>query len=252
MQFSADSDINILPFATESTHKIFNSKSTALCASNIAEIQTNTYINSRETTSWLIAGLLMLYIAALMLSKKNLSVFGIMLFSKNQKNIGYNNFSRGFAQTANILVAFSMFIFTLFFYMLESHANELHKTAMELFTVIATAVCIYVIFKMLTIKIIGYISENDELKSKLFAVEIIIFSIYGLFLGFFLALCFANPINGICVWVTAIFAIIILLNLLKMSRIAMIFIDEKISPFFLILYLCAIEILPAWLIIDLL
>jgi hypothetical protein len=244
MQFCSRSDVEI------STTEMYNNKSEQLHSSLIAETPPNIFINSRETTSWMISGLLMLYIGALILSKKNMPVLGIMLFSKNHKNIKYSDLSHSFIQTTNVLVIFSIFIISMFFYLIEKHANQLDKMSLELFTVIAIAVCLYFVFKILIIKITGYISENDELKSKLFAIEIIILSIYILFSGFFLTLCFVNPVYKINIWLTAISAVTILLYLFKIFKIIMIFVDEKISPFFLILYLCAIEILPAWLIID--
>jgi hypothetical protein len=248
MQLCIDSDIDIFASAM-SAREILSNKSELIQAS-ITETPPNAYINNKETTSWIISGLLIFYILALILSKKYIPLFGIMLFSRKNKNISYHNFSHSFAQTTNVLVAFSMFIVSVFFYLVEKTANTLQKTPLELFAVIAIAVCLYVVFKIATIKLVGYISENDELKSKLFAIEIIILSIYGLFSGFFLTLCFASTIKDINIWLTVISAIIILLYLFKLLKIIMLFINEKISLFFLILYLCAIEILPTWLIID--
>lgn len=247
-QLCIDSNIDIFAHKTISTTEILSNKSELLHAS-VTETSPNEYINNKETTSWIISGLLIFYIIALILSKRHMPMFGIMLFSRKNKNISYHNFSHDFAQTTNALVAFSIFIVSVFFYLIEK-SSILNKTPLELFTIIAIAVCLYIVFKITTIKLVGYISENDELKSKLFAIEIIILSIYGLFSGFFLTLCFSSPINETNIWLTAISAIIILLYLFKISKIILIFINEKISPFFLILYLCAIEILPAWLIID--
>ncbi|MDR2064826.1 MAG: DUF4271 domain-containing protein [Prevotellaceae bacterium] len=244
LQYCGSSDVEI------STTEMYSSKQELLHSSLIAEVTPNIFMNGRETTSWMISGLLILYIGALILSKKNMPVIGIMLFSKNHKNIRYNDLSHSFIRTTNILVAFSIFIISMFFYLIEKHASQLNKTPSELFTMIAIAVCLYFVFKILIIKITGYISENDGLKSKLFAIEIIILSIYILFSGFFLTLCFANPVYKVNIWLTVISAITLLLYLFKIFKIIMIFVDEKISPFFLILYLCAIEILPAWLIID--
>lgn len=250
MQTCINAGIDACAEKTAASMKIFNSKSNLLHAGTIAKMPLNAYIADRETTSWTVSGLLMIYIVALILAKKYIPVFGIVLFANKNKNITYRDFSYGFTQTANLLVAFSMFIVSVFFYLVELHAGTAHKIPPELFAIIAVAVCFYVFFKLAVIKIIGYVSENGELKNKLFAVEIIILSIFGLFSGFFLTLCFSSPSNSINIWLTTISVIIILLYLFKIAKVTMIFIAEKISPFFLILYLCAIEILPAWLIID--
>jgi hypothetical protein len=123
------------------------------------------------------------------------------------------------------------------------------------FNLLATIIIItsaYILFKILSVKIIGYISENNELKSRIYAIETTILSMYGLFSGFFLTFCFLNKNNSLNIWLIAISIMFSLLYLFKITKVIMIFIDEKISPFFLILYLCAFEILPMWFIIDLL
>jgi hypothetical protein len=250
MQTCINIDIDAYADKATASMKIFDSKSNLLHAGTIAKMPLNAYIADRETTSWTVSGLLMIYIVALILAKKYMPVFGIVLFANKNKNITYRDFSHGFTQTANLLAVFSMFTVSIFFYLVELRIGTTHKIPLELFAIIAAGVCFYVFFKLTVIKIIGYVSENSELKSKLFAVEIIILSIYGLFSGFFLTLCFSSPSNSINIWLTVISIIIILLYLFKTAKITMIFIAEKISPFFLILYLCAIEILPAWLIID--
>jgi hypothetical protein len=250
MQTCSNTDFDVSAKKTTASMKIFDSESKLLHATTIAKMPLNAYLASREATSWIVSGLLMIYIVVLVLSKKYMSVLGIVLFTNKNKNPVYRDFSYGFTQTANLLIVFSMFILSIFFYLVELYVDKIHKIPLYIFAIIAATVCCYVFFKLIVIKIIGYVSENNELKSKLFAVEIIILSIYGLFSGFFLTLCFSSPSNSINIWLVTISAIIILLYLFKISKIIMIFIDEKISPFFLILYLCGIEILPVWLIID--
>jgi hypothetical protein len=251
MQLCVNHDIDIsTDGALQPATEMLTDKAKLMHAALMEEKPTNTLVNSRETASWMISGLLIFYIVALILSKKNIILFGIAMFSKQNKLIGYHNFPRYFIHTINLLVIFSIFIISTFFYLIEKNINISHKTSLELFTTIAAAVCLYFILKIIIIKIIGYISEQNELKNKLFSAEIIILSIYGLFSGFFLTLCFSSPFNQINIWLTVILAITVLLYLLKILKIIMIFLSEKISLFFLILYLCAIEILPLWLIID--
>ncbi|MDR0755012.1 MAG: DUF4271 domain-containing protein [Prevotellaceae bacterium] len=247
--FCACPDIDISTDTAPPATEMPNSKPELLHASLIAEMPPNVFVGNREAASWLISGLLLLYIVVLIFSKKNIILLRIALFSKQNKLISYHNFPRFFIRTINLFVIFSIFIISAFFYLIEKDAG-ISKTPLELFAVIATAVCLYCVLKILIIKIIGYISELKGLKNKLFSTEIIILSIYGLFSGFFLTLCAVNPFNRISIWLTVISVITILLYLFKISKIIMIFINEKISLFFLILYLCAIEILPAWLIID--
>jgi hypothetical protein len=248
MQLCTNPDSDTSAGIIMSTTEVFGKKSELLHTS-VAVIPPQIHIVDRETASWIVSGLLIFYITMLVLAKKYIPTLGIILFSKKNHNLIYNDFSRILAQTSSLFAAFSVFIVSIFLYLVEKTSGSSHTT-LKLFAIIVTIVCIYIILKLITIKIIGYISENEELKSKLFAVEIIILSIYGLFSGLFLTLCFSDPIQNINIWLAVISAIIILLYLFKISKIIMIFIDEKISSFFLILYLCAIEILPMWLIID--
>ena len=207
-------------------------------------------IMNKETISWITSGLLAFYIFILVLSKRYVSMLGMVLFANQNKSITYQEFPYSFARTANLLVLFSIFIFSLFFYILGKYIHEARQIPVESVAFIAIAVSLYIIVKLIIIKIIGYISENDELKSKIFAVETIISSIYGLSAGFFLTLCFFKPYYDVTIWIIVASIIISLLFMFKISRIMMIFIEEKISLFFLILYLCAIEVLPVWFIID--
>lgn len=249
MQTCSSADMDFSTVKAETSIKIFDYNSKILHATTSAKMPLNTQIADRETTSWIISGLLIFYILMLILAKKYMSIFFNVLFTTRNNNPTYHDFSYGFVQTANLLAVFSMFVWLIFFCLVELHIGAT-KMSSELFAIIAVVVCCYVFFKLITIKIIGYVSQNIKLKSKLFAIEIIILSIYGLLSGFFLTLCFSNPFNNINIWLITISAIIILLFLFKIFKIIMIFIDEKISLFFLILYLCAIEILPAWLIVD--
>ncbi|MDR1984350.1 MAG: DUF4271 domain-containing protein [Prevotellaceae bacterium] len=250
MQLYVNFNTDIYSSKIISSPKIFGNKSELLHTSMIAKMPTDINIPDKETTSWIVSGLLIFYIIMLILSKRYIPILGLILFSNKDKNITYHNLAYGFAQTANLLVVFSVVILSIFFYLLEKPVYITNQTPLKLFAFIAIAVCLYIVFKLTTIKIIGYISENEELKSKMFSIEIIILSTYGLFSGFFLSLCFLNPIQNANIWLAVISAIIILIQLLKISKLTMIFIDEKISPFFLILYLCTFEILPTWLIID--
>ncbi|MDR3227035.1 MAG: DUF4271 domain-containing protein [Prevotellaceae bacterium] len=247
VQLYVNSDIDI-----SSSLKIFGSKSELLQANTIKEIPNAGILLNRELTSWIISGLLIFYFLMLVLSKKYVPTLKIMLFSNKNKYITYHNFTHDFARTANVFVAFSMLVIAAFFYLLEKHISVPHQTPIELSTTIAIAIFCYVAMKRIIIKIIGYVSENNELKSKLYAIETIISSMYGIFSGFFLIVYFLNPNSNITICLTIISAIFILLYLLKISKVILIFIDEKVLPLFLILYLCAIEILPIWLIIDLL
>jgi hypothetical protein len=173
-----------------------------------------------------------------------------MLFPNNKKSVIYSDFSRNFIFGTYLLSLFSIFILTIFIYLVKTHVTVAKQAYLELITTITIIICTYVLFKTLCIKIIGYVSENDELKSKIYAIETTVLSIYGLISGFFLTLCFLNKNSSICVWLIIIFVILAALILIKILKIIVIFVDEKISPFFLILYLCAFEILPIWLIID--
>ena len=207
-------------------------------------------ISSKEINSWVISGLLIIYILVLVLSKKYFGMLGNILFSIKNKCVTYNEFPRSFLYAANRLSLFSICVITAFFYLLETHIHPSLQISFGLFAIIAAIVFAYIFFKRLCIKIIGYVSENNELKSRLYAIETTILSVYGLFSGFFLTLCFSNRNQGISTWLIIMSVIFVLLYLLKISKLIMIFIGEKISPFFLILYLCALEILPIWLIID--
>jgi len=246
-QLCVNSDIDIL-----SSLKIFGNKSELLQTNTIKEIPNADIVINRELTSWIISGLLILYFLMLILSKRYVSTLKIMLFSNKNKGITYHNFTRDFARTANVFVVFSMLVIAAFFYLFEKHIYVPQQTPLELSATIAIAVFCYVAVKRIIIKIVGYVSENNELKSKIYAIETMISSMYGIFSGFFLVVYFLNPNSNIIVCLTIISAISLLLYLLKISKLILIFIDEKISLLFLILYLCTIEILPIWLIIDLL
>lgn len=227
--------------------KIFGKK-TELNTSSYSEYIPKANIGIKEAISWINSGLLALYILVLILSKRYIAIFGHMLFSS--KNVIYSDFPQGFKFITNTLALFSVFIITTFVYLLETHIHALQQISLELLLTIIAVALAYVLLKTLCIKIIGYVFENDELKSKIYAIETTILGSYGLFAGFFLILCFFNKDYNINTWLIIVSAILGLLYLVKISRLVMIFIEGKISSFFLILYLCALEILPIWLIID--
>jgi hypothetical protein len=210
----------------------------------------NVAISSREINSLITSGVLMFYILMLILSKQHILVVSKILFSNKNTNIVYSDFSYRFIVTTNILAGFSLFVIVTFVYLFENHFHDFQQAHFETFALIAAIALAYVLFKTLCIKVMGYVSENDELKSKIYAIETTILSTYGLLSGFFLTLCFLNKNHSIHLWLTVILVIFAVLFTLKIFKIIMIFIEEKISPFFLILYLCALEILPIWLIID--
>lgn len=205
---------------------------------------------NRETNSWILAGLLAVYVLILVLSKKYVAAFFEILFPTKSKNVAYSYFTRSFIFSINILALFSIFVITVFVYLFKSNAQSLNQSPLEFLAIAIAVVFAYVAFKTLCIKIIGSVSENNELKSKIYAIETAVLSMYGPLSGLFLIFCFLNRNYAINAWLIVISTVFLLLFLLKIFKITMIFINEKISSFFLILYLCAFEILPVWLIVD--
>jgi hypothetical protein len=207
---------------------------------------------SKEINSLLITALLMIYIFVIILSKNYIAMSGNIIFPKKNNNAAYSELPHSFTFASGVLSFFSILVIAALIYLFGNKIYTLQQISFKIFAIIIGITLAYVGFKTLCIKIIGYVSENNDLKSKIYAIETTVLSMYGLFSCFFLMLCFLNNPHNVNTWLIVALITLALLYILKISKIIMIFIDEKISPFFLILYLCALEILPVWFIIDLL
>jgi hypothetical protein len=204
-----------------------------------------------DNLSWTITILLMLYMIVFALSKNHLLSVAHVFFSKGDKNLKYEDLPRNFLKETNYLSVFSIFVVSAFLFVFFRITSEMQEQEeIVFFAIILAIVSLYFLVKAIIVKIVGYVSENESLKGKIYTVETIILSLYGLASGLFLVLNFFVQKQTVSVWLIIISILISMLYLFKFFKLILIFIDEKISPFFLILYLCTFEILPIWLIVD--
>jgi hypothetical protein len=232
-----------------SSAEMFGKKSTLQTTKIVEKQHEKTIIG--DNMSWAITIFLMVYIFVLALSKNYIVKVVRIFLSKTNRNLVYQDLSRNFVKEANSLVLFSILVVSALLFILATDIFDVKEHKIPVLTVtILTVVCLCGFFKRLNIKIIGYLSENETLKGKIYTIETIISSLYGLAVGLFLIFNFLVEKESVSAWILIALAIIAILYIFKIFKLVLIFIDEKISSFFLILYLCAVEILPIWLIID--
>jgi hypothetical protein len=198
--------------------------------------------------NWSITGFFMIYLLVVFLAKRYVSTSYLILFSSKNQNLTYQSLSRNYQKASNMLILFTIFVVFLFTFLFATDFGSNNSLNFSSFVIIA--VVLYLVFKRIAISTIGYISENSMLKGKLFLIQAVIFSLYGIFSGFFLIMAFLLQKGNLKVWFTIVLIILVIMYLFKLFRIITIFKSEKISTFFLILYLCGVEMLPMWLIID--
>lgn len=143
------------------------------------------------------------------------------------------------------------FIFVLItgvfiFQILHYYELEL-PTSFLFFLLVIAVILVWLVLKFLICKLIGFISLNSTLYNEYFHSVLIYNKNIGLFLiPITIGLAYIDPFFN-KIFVFAGLGILLIMYILRIIRLIQLFISKRISWFYSILYLCALEILPALL-----
>ncbi len=143
---------------------------------------------------------------------------------------------------------FSLFVITLSFFISQvADYYGLHKNENEalFFTQIALVICVIYGFKIMIVRVVGFVFQSQEEAGKYSMMIFLFCNILGLFLlPIVVCIAFVKDISPLF-FIYSGFSIFVLLLFVRLLRGVVIGINGiRVSKFYLFLYLCTLEILP--------
>lgn len=198
-------------------------------------------------------GVLLLALLLLRYTRGYLSKLFLLLISKKTTHKQYKANIQNFNRILFIITLFSIVPATIFtVYILNTYPNQLDINAgYEIYLIVAGFFLAYSIIKGLILTIAGVLTYSQSLIHELRYNSRIFLGSWGIIaLSFILLLTLNENEEDKAIFFLIVSGISIFLFILYLARSLQLFVSEKVSILFWILYLCVLELLPALLVFD--
>lgn len=200
-----------------------------------------------------VIGVILLALLLIRYTRGYLSQLFTLVISHKAAQKQYRSNLQNFNRILLMLMLFSIVPATIFItYVLNSFPNQLSiDIGYELFIVVGAFLLAFSVLKSIILSIAGVLTYEERLIQELRYNGRIFVGVWGItVLPFIILLTVSDNHEDKLILFYIIVGLCILLYILYLIRSLQLFISEKVSTFFWILYLCTLELLPVLLVFD--